>query len=171
MPKLFGHELNWPTFQSPWTSSAPSRNAERIDVGLETLEVLAVPEVTIPVKVFQVGTSFFTVFRSDVHTSERIIHGVQGAIAAVELGLAIALLAEGEKCTDIMGSLCTVAYIFKYIYVGASGSTYVAGEFSKTPYAPAMTTENEDDERDLEKGIIPDDEEEQRDESNIEATL
>ena len=99
MPTLFGYKFNWPTFQSPWTSSTGSRNGERANLVALGLGELFEPYTTIPAKFSQSIISGFTMFRSDVHNSERILHLIQALLAGAELGVAITLLF--QRCNSL----------------------------------------------------------------------
>jgi len=71
--------------RTPYTSSAPHRNAERgngvTEILGSTLESLS-PAASIPTKLAQTGISLFSIFRTDVHASEKIVHALQAGISA-----------------------------------------------------------------------------------------
>lgn len=124
--------------RTPYSSSAGHRNAERVNAGAEviasTLEAFS-PSAMIPGKFAQIFISGYSFFRSDTHTSEKIMHAVQGLISMTQVGLSIALLFNGSVCTtDNQPDICKALFLMQLLYRGTLLASWAPSEFSKDPY-------------------------------------
>lgn len=122
---------------NPYASSTGHRNAERINAGTEvigsSLEAFS-PAGTIPTKLAQSITSFYSLFRADTVFPEKAIHLLQLGISGAELGLAITLLFNGSTCTTMNTDLCKAIFLLKLLYRGTLLAGWIPSEFSKQPY-------------------------------------
>ncbi len=148
MPNIFTDYLK-AMYNRPYTSSSAHRNAERLNVGVELVDTsinLLAPAAEIPIKLAQTCVSAFSIFRAELYPSERIIHVLQGSIAATQMGLAITLLFNGVSCVpDSNIALCKAIMLCQLLYRGTLLVGWVPSEFSKenvnTGTAPGATTE------------------------------
>lgn len=135
--------------RTPYTSSAPHRNAERgngvTEILGSTLESLS-PAASIPTKLAQTGISLFSIFRTDVHASEKIVHALQAGISAAQMGISIALLFQGTLCDDSHGTqLCKAAFLLQLLYKGTLIAGWAPSEFTKDPYSEGITLQVTED--------------------------
>jgi hypothetical protein len=122
---------------SPYTSSRGGRHAGRANVIVQTTTELAIP-LKIAAKLTQTGISLYTVFRADVHTSERLLHLMMAGVTAAEFGLSIALLYGSGDCEGVTSNLCTTINLLSYIYTGTLGLSQTIAEASKEPKLNAI---------------------------------
>jgi len=142
MPNLFSD--CWNAISAKTFASTPAhRNTERTlavtEIAGGALESLS-PVIMIPQKVTQTCLSLYSIFRRDVKISEKAIHGLQGAIAAAQLGLAITLFFNSNTCEDDSEVLCKAAFLCQLVYKGVLLTGWAPSEVSKEAHesAPAI---------------------------------
>ncbi len=138
MPNFFSD--CWAAVKAPtFASSSAQRNVQRTiavtEIAGNMLESVS-PVVVIPKKVAQTCLSLYTLFRCDVKLSEKAIQGLQGSIAAAQLGLAITLFFNSNTCEDDSEILCKAALLCQMIYSGVLLTGWVPSEVSKEPHEP-----------------------------------
>lgn len=153
--------LSGMAMRTPYSSSTGHRNAERSSAASEvlgtTLEAFN-PAASIPTKLAQTLISFYSLFRSDTHIPEKLIHILQASIAASQMGLSIALLFTGTECEEFTDAdLCKAIFLLQLLYRGTLLVGWAPSEFSKDSYVDPqakMSEDNEEekDEEDLEGG-------------------
>ncbi|HAT6979306.1 TPA: hypothetical protein GDD45_12910 [Legionella pneumophila] len=126
------------SMRAPYSSSAGHRNAQRTNAASEvlgtTLETFD-PAASIPTKLAQTLISIYSLFRFDTHVSEKLIHLLQGSIAATQMGLGIALLFTGTECEEYTDAdLCKAIFLLQLLYRGTLLVGWAPSEFSKDPY-------------------------------------
>ncbi|KTD75149.1 hypothetical protein [Legionella waltersii] len=138
MPKW----TSWITTRSPYSSSTGHRNAQRSNAATEVVgsafEVFS-PIAMIPTKFAQTLVSTYSLFRSDTHVSEKVVHGVQSTIAAAQVGLCIALLFTNTECdSNSDANICKALLLTQLLYRGMLIAGWAPSEFSKDPYLEAQ---------------------------------
>lgn len=123
-----------------FASTTAHRNTQRTlavtEIAGGALESLN-PIIVIPQKVTQTCLSIYSLFRQDVKLSEKAIHGLQGAIAAVQVGLAITLFFDSDTCENESEVLCKAAFLCQLVYKGVLLTGWAPSEVSKEPYEAA----------------------------------
>jgi hypothetical protein len=77
------------------------------------------PIVQIPQKIIQAITGFYTAFRSDLQTKERVQNGALGALATGQLALAILLFTQDRTCEENNAdSICRASFLLEALYTG-----------------------------------------------------
>lgn len=130
---------------NPYASSTGHRNGERFIAGTEvvgsSLEVFS-PAGTIPTKLAQSITSFYSLFRADTLLPEKAVHLLQLGISGAQLGLTITLLFNGATCTSTETDVCKALFLLQLLYRGTLLVGWAPSEFSKQPYADPPDAEN-----------------------------
>lgn len=134
MCTLFQTSCKRRSFARGWSSSAGSRNAERGSLMSQAVSSLGSAYTTIPGKFAQCMISGFTLFRPDIHNSERIIHIMQAMLAAAETSVAIMIFYQDKECSPLTGDLCKTALLLKLLYTGTLTAASAVSELSKDPY-------------------------------------
>lgn len=151
------------SMRAPYASTPGHRNAQRANAGSEvlgtTLETFD-PAASIPTKLAQTLISIYSLFRFDTHVSEKLIHLLQGSIAATQMGLGIALLFTGTECEEYTDAdLCKAIFLLQLLYRGTLLVGWAPSEFSKDPYAEPKVVSEDKAESDSESEEEKEDEE------------
>lgn len=175
MPGFFSNCLSAISMRSPFASSQGHRNAERGNAFVEVvggnLGASFTPAL-IATKFAQTGISFYSIFRSDTHVHEKMLHLVQGGISAAQLGLLITLYFNGTNCsTHVNNDICKALTLCFYLYNGALGLGWGPSELSKDPYDPLQAANPVNGQPANLDGVDPDeeDEEEENAEEHVDA--
>lgn len=118
-------------------SNKVTRTANRINAGAEVagsaLSSIS-PIAKLPTKATQAVTAAITLFHPKTKTTERVLLGIQLALAVTQIGLIAALTFKGDKCQD--GSAeCNALLICELLYQGLLVAALGAGEVIREPYA------------------------------------
>jgi hypothetical protein len=125
----------------PYTSSTGHRNAQRVNAGSEIISTSLAeftPAAIIPTKMAQILTSGYSMFRTDTHGPERLIHFLEMGISCAQVGLAINLLTRGDNCTTPDSDICKAIFLTQLLYKGILLAGWVPSEFAKDPYVPPV---------------------------------
>ncbi|AOW51798.1 TPA: hypothetical protein ACT9LC_000270 [Legionella pneumophila] len=163
MFESFRKYLSAISMRAPYASTPGHRNAQRANAGSEvlgtTLETFD-PAASIPTKLAQTLISIYSLFRFDTHVSEKLIHLLQGSIAATQMGLGIALLFTGTECEEYTDAdLCKAIFLLQLLYRGTLLAGWAPSEFSKDPYAEPKVVSEDKAESDAESEEENEDEE------------
>jgi hypothetical protein len=114
------------------------------------------PSVIIPGTLAQVLASGYTIFHSDSSIPEKLLHSLQGLIAAGRLGLAIALMFEKENCdTSSQTNLCISSFMLALIYSGTVSVGLAASALSKATGVQQVATSDEEQPEPINPGLAP----------------
>lgn len=135
------------TRPSTFASTTGQRNTQRAMAATEitgtTLSSFT-PVAVIPTKVAQTCLSAYSLFRTDLKLSEKMLHVLQGSIAAAQIGLAITMLFTAESCSTDDTGLCQGVLLTQLIYNGVMLTGWIPSEFSKEPYTEQTTQQTID---------------------------
>lgn len=136
MPVFFTKLSDTVSKKIPYSSSSSHRSAQSINgitqVLSSSIQTLVSP-AAIPAKFAQSIISFYTLFRGDIHNSEKFMSAIQGLMALAQLGLAIAALYEKENCNSITSSssLCQTIILFDMVYGGTLAALWALDKMTK----------------------------------------
>jgi hypothetical protein len=153
--------------RSPYSSSTGHRNAQRSNAATEIVgsafEVFS-PIAMIPTKFAQTLVSTYSLFRSDSHVSEKVVHGVQCTLSAAQVGLCIALLFTNTECdSNSDANICKGLLLTQLLYRGMLIAGWAPSEFSKDPYTDTqIQTKNDPDNNQKDQDEKLEDEEENK---------
>lgn len=117
----------------PFSSSQGHLNAERgsavAEVFGDGLQAFS-PYLIIPKVMAQTLISGYSFFREETYVGEKVIHFIQGGLAASQLGLAITLLFNSATCTANNTTICQAVFLTQLLYKGTLLVGWVPSEFA-----------------------------------------
>lgn len=136
MPGFFNSVTDFFSHFRPttYTSSEGHRNTQLLNTlsqilgsDLANLDARA----AIPAKFAQILASFFAVWRTDTHASEKMVQFLQFSLASAQLALVVTLYIQNNSCDSGASNLCKSKELVDLFYAGTLVFSTAVAEVSK----------------------------------------